>query len=168
MRRAAAGVGAVVAVSTLFIVDSVVRDGIRVTFSSDTPVRPFFLLLIAMVFVAPIVWSAIVRSGRYGVTLTAEALVVSSWWRTRHYERTSLRSAISGPADMRLRDGFFSGQGTVAAPAAIWLIPRDAGRRPFPLGVTTGTFDAVEDACGRINEWLQAVDGIGAAPHPKR
>ncbi|MEV8271904.1 hypothetical protein [Microbacterium sp. NPDC077184] len=162
MRRAAAGVGGVATVCILFIADSIVRDGVSVTFSADTPVRPFFLFLIAMVFVMPIVWSAVLRSRRYGVTLTEEAVVVESWWRTRRYERGAVRSAMSGPAQMRFRDGFFSGQGTVAAPAAIWLFPSDHAR-PFPLGVTTGSFEAVEAACGRINEWIEAGTLDGSA-----
>ncbi len=144
------------AVCTVLIAVSVVRDGVEITFGPDTPVRLPILAVFAVVFLLPMIWSAIFRSRSYGLALTEDTLVVTSWWRTRAFERESLESAQPGPAEMRISDGFFSGGGTGAAPATVWLSPSDSRRRSFPLAVMTGTVPAVEEACRRINDWLQA------------
>lgn len=56
---------------------------------------------------------------------------------------------------MRMSDGFFSGQGTDAAPFAVWLWPSSAERGEFPLGVTTATWEAAALASRKINAWLE-------------
>lgn len=156
VRRGAIAAGVMLAVCTVLIAVSVVRDGVEIAFGPSTPVRVPILSVFAVVFLLPMIWSAIFRSHSYGLTLTEDALVVTSWWRTRTFERESLRSAQPGPAEMRISDGFFSGGGTGASPAAVWLSPSDPRRRSFPLAVTTGTVPAVEEACRRITHWLHA------------
>jgi hypothetical protein len=162
VRRTAAAVAAMAAVCIVFVLLSVAMNGVGITFGPDTPVRLPILALIAALLLAPIVWSAVFRSRRYGVTLTRDVLIVVSWWRTRRFERSALSSAESGPAVMRISDGFFSGSGTDAAPCAVWLTPSEPGRAAFPLGVTTGTESATRAASRRINAWLSVeVDANG-------
>ena len=68
------------------VLGSILTLGIEVTFGADTPVRLPILALIAAVLLTPIVWSAVFRSRRYGLTLMRDELVVVSWWRTRRFE----------------------------------------------------------------------------------
>lgn len=143
-----------VLVCVALIVVSILVVGIEVTFGPETPARLPILALMAAVVVTPIVWSAMFRSHRYGLTLTRDELVVVSWWRTRRIKRTDLSAAEPLPAVMRLSDGYFSGNGTDAAPFAVWLWPIDPEGREFPLGVTTGTWEATAVAARRINAWL--------------
>jgi uncharacterized integral membrane protein len=154
VRRTASVLAAVALLCIVLILVSMFTQGVEVTFGAETPVRLPILALLAAVLMAPIVWSAVFRSRRYGLTLTRDALIVVSWWRTRTFERGELSAAEALPGVMRMSDGFFSGQGTDAAPFAVWLSPSNPERRRFPLGVTTGTREATALASRKINAWL--------------
>lgn len=160
VRRTAAAIAAMTAVCIALVLVSIAMNGVGVTFGSETPVRLPILALIAAVLLTPIVWSAVFRSRSYGMTLTKDALIVTSWWRTQRFERAELASAAPGPAVMRMRDGFFSGAGTDAAPFTVWLTLSSSGSDAFPLGVTTGTKGATVAASRRINAWLEIEDGV--------
>lgn len=154
VRRTAVAVGVAALVCVAIILASMFTVGIEATFGPDTPARLPILALIAALVLTPIVWSAVFRSRRYGLTLTKDALIVVSWWRTRTFERDELSAAEPLPAVMRMRDGFFSGSGSSAEPFAVWLWPRSPEENEFPLGVTTGTWDATGLAARKINKWL--------------
>lgn len=155
VRRTAAVVSTMALASVAIVVWSILTLGIEVTFGPDTPVRLPILAIIAALFLTPIVWSAVVRSRRYGLTLTKDALVIVSWWRTRKFARAELSAAEPLPAVMRLSDGFFSGRGTDAEPFTVWLWPKGPERDEFPIGVATGTWEATGLASRKINSWLQ-------------
>lgn len=156
VRRTAIVIGAVALICVALIVASTLTAGVDVTFGPDTPVRLPILALIAAVLLSPIAWSAVFRSRLYGLTLTEDALIVESWWRKRTFERAELSAAEPLPGVMRVRDGFFSGRGSNAEPFAVWLWPRGTESDEFPLGVTTGTWEATTRASRRINAWLGA------------
>lgn len=154
VRRTAITVGVMALVCVALIAVSTFTVGISITFGPDTPARLPILALIAAAILSPIVWSAIFRSSGYGLTITEDALVVESWWRRRTFDRAELSAAEPLPGVMRMRDGFFSGRGSNSEPFAVWLWPRDARKDEFPLGVTTGTWEATSVAAQRINAWL--------------
>ena len=154
VRRTAVGIAAGALGSLTLILASVLTEGVETAFGAQTPVRLPILFLLAAVLLTPIVWSAIFRSRRYGLTLTDDALIVVSWWRTRRFGRDEISAAEPLPGVMRLSDGFFSGRGTGAEPFAVWLWPKMPDRDEFPLSVTTGTWEATAAASRKINAWL--------------
>lgn len=76
VRRTAVAIGAMTAVCIALVLVSVAMNGVEAAFGPDTPVRLPILALIAAMFLTPIVWSAVFRSHRYGMTLTRDALIV--------------------------------------------------------------------------------------------
>lgn len=133
---------------------SIFIEGIDVAFGPDTPVRLAILWLFAAVVLSPIVWSGLFRAKHFGVALTGDAIVVRSWWRTRRFPRAEISAAEPLPAEMQLRDGFFSGKGNGDDSFAVWIWPKDPTRDARQLGVTTGTWEATAAGARRINEWL--------------
>jgi hypothetical protein len=154
VRLTAVVIAAVALICLALVLGSAVTVGIAVTFGGDTPVRLPICGLIAMGIMSPIVWSAIFRSRRYGLAITEDALVVESWWRRRTFHRSELSAAEPLPGVMRMKDGFFSGRGSKSQPFAVWLWPSSPEQDEFPLGVTTGTWEATSAAARKINEWL--------------
>jgi len=154
VRRTAAAVAAMAVVCVVVVVADVLAQGVAVAFGPDTPVRVPILAFLAALILWPVVWSAIFRAPQYGITLTDEAIIVRSWWRTRAIARKDVSAARPLLAEMRISDGFFSGQGADAAPFAIWLWPRDPARGPRQIGVSTGSWDVTATGARRINGWL--------------
>lgn len=154
VRRTAIAAGAVAGASIVFVTVSLIVSGPAETFGPQTPVRLPILAFLASLFLLPVVWSAIFRSHRYGISIADDELQVVSWWRTRRYSRDMISAAEPLPAVARLSHGLFSGAGNDRAPFAVWLWPRSGSQREFPLGVTTGTWETVERACHVINLWL--------------
>lgn len=154
VRRTAAAIVAMAVGCVALILWSISAVGIATTFGPDTPARVPICALIAAVILSPIVWSAIFRSRRYGLSITDDTLVVESWWRKRTFDRAELSAAEPLPGVARLKDGYFSGRGSNAEPFAVWLWPSDPEKDEFPLGVTTGTWEATSAAARKINAWL--------------
>lgn len=156
VRRTAIAIAAIAVVSVALVLASVMTAGVAVTFGAGTHVQLPIAGLLAASLLSPIVWSAVFRSRRYGLTITEDALVVESWWRRRTFDRASISAAEPLPGMMRLRDGFFSGRGSAEEPFTIWLRPSQPDKDELPLGVTTGTWDVTSAAAMKINAWLGA------------
>ncbi|MEV8241436.1 hypothetical protein AB0O90_14425 [Microbacterium testaceum] len=154
VRLTAVAIAAMATVSSALVVWSAATHGVAVTFGGDTPVRLPIGALAAAVILSPIVWSAIFRSPRFGMTLTEDALVVESWWRRLTFDRAAISAAEPLPGVMRLRDGYFSGRGSNDQAFVVWLWPKNPEQTEIPLGVTTGSWRATSIAAQRINAWL--------------
>lgn len=156
VRLTASAIAAMAVVSLALVLWSAATVGMSTTFGGATPVRLPICALIAAIILSPIIWSAIFRSHRYGLTITDEELVAESWWRRRTFRRAELSAAEPLPAVTRMRDGYFSARGSNSALFAVWLWPSRVENNEIQLGVTTGTWEATSVAARRVNAWLGA------------
>ncbi|WP_424708720.1 hypothetical protein [Microbacterium sp. SLBN-111] len=156
VRLTGLAIAAMALVSLALVLWSAAMVGISTIFGAATPVRLPIVAFIAAIVLSPVLWSAIFRSHRYGLTITEDELVIESWWRRRTFRRAELSAAEPLPAVMRMRDGYFSARGSNSALFAVWLWPGSPEQDEIQLGVTTGTWEATSIAAKRINAWLGA------------